>query len=1165
MANEIYYQWQVSKDGGSTYTNLAEATGSYLHISGINETYNNNLYRCGLTRRKKTTNTIHGTPIDISHYKYSDAAKLKVLPEIEYSTNEDQTYDITNGSLSINPSSIIDSGSIVNYQWQYSDDNGETFYNISNENSASLNISGLTISNNNYIYRRQTSSYYGSGNIAVSYSPTTKALYQNQRPLLKITSQPKDYYGVSGSASFSVEVGSGNILGSGNYDPLSVKYCWQTSIDNGNSWINIDASTPTLVVDDIDKKQFNKYRCNVSYDQSIHGISGSYTLISYPASIITYKNLINQINKSEIFGLNHYLFKSINGNLGILSNNTSGTIGEMTLFSIDYGSTKKELTANYAQTVSNSYGNIAIKSISLYEINSLGNKVLIKTTDTSQISDKPKSDLAVDANGNITSNGGCIAVAGNRYGNGYVININNTINHRSLDNPNYKQLVFNCLVKASQVKSDIRVGVISSGRPDYDLQIINKLQTIKSSSKVNFFVLQDSNISSVNDLKESVDVILLLNSYNWSSYTMSNTNQENIRLWIDEHAGALVTGEWVLWNSAARRKFSILKETFPIIPTSRYSSRSILRWYQYNTQEDPILNKDVSQDFEFVDTGVAGVETLAKNIRQGAEIFYISEQIHKSSSASSISSNELVQNFNLDDVFVLDTTIKYNSAISYGNSKYIEGLFGFDPTKLAPNTKVGGLLYWSYKSLVDSYSDQCLSADQSPNYLWGSNSVGQYADGFNSVLSKYGHQTSNFNTNLESESETISPDFISKYIKLMNGLTPCSSSSPSNAIYILNRKPTYPTVQLGENTNTEISVDVASTDTNKIQHKWYYQPANSNTFYDINIDNNSAYYLVNNISGALTNSKYKVESFINSSNKTESIFEIKEDIGIKLSLYNPTGRYFCNDCAGPSRTIYGTPLFTLISQFSLGGLSGKTFTLQGSNDNINFSDILTRSTGNTYITLSKNEVRKYMRLKLIHNNISYYSNTITWFMDFNNRHVGIAQSGNQLSAKINNNLRNDTSISNWEYSFDDQNYYSYPGIVSGDHNQILNITSNNYHKAYFRTKYQKNNNNSTYFSNSIRFESADLLDYNRIYLSQTTNNQYVINNKEYVDITINLENYSGININTIEWYKYNAFTNQYDIISNITGTSISATGISTSHANDISYKAIINNTGIAYL
>ena len=45
----ITYQWQVSVDGGVTYTNISGATAATLNVSGITQLMNNNRYRCVLT------------------------------------------------------------------------------------------------------------------------------------------------------------------------------------------------------------------------------------------------------------------------------------------------------------------------------------------------------------------------------------------------------------------------------------------------------------------------------------------------------------------------------------------------------------------------------------------------------------------------------------------------------------------------------------------------------------------------------------------------------------------------------------------------------------------------------------------------------------------------------------------------------------------------------------------------------------------------------------------------------------------------------------------------------------------------------------------------------------------------------------------------------------
>lgn len=146
----IGYQWQVSTDGGTNYSNIANggvyagATTVTLAITGATAAMNTYRYRCvvsGTCPPPATTN----------------AAILTVINPVSI-TNSPVASVICSGS---NTSFTVagSSAQTIIYQWQVSTDGGTNFSNITNggvysgATTATLTITGTTTSLNTYRYR----------------------------------------------------------------------------------------------------------------------------------------------------------------------------------------------------------------------------------------------------------------------------------------------------------------------------------------------------------------------------------------------------------------------------------------------------------------------------------------------------------------------------------------------------------------------------------------------------------------------------------------------------------------------------------------------------------------------------------------------------------------------------------------------------------------------------------------------------------------------------------------------------------------------------------------------------------------------------------------------------------------------------------------------------
>ncbi len=200
------FQWQYSKDNGSTWTDCS--TGNYNKATfsfTAKDSMNGRLYRCVVTKGS----------IEIK----SDAVKLTVgsssAPAI--STQPGNKTVAANKSVTF---TVTATGSGLSYQWQYSKDNGKNWTDCTSGayNTASFSFKA-TASMNGRLYRCKVSN--SSGSVT---SNSAKLTISGVKPA--ITSQPANKTVTAGStAKFTVTA-----AGTG------LTYQWYYSKDNGATW-----------------------------------------------------------------------------------------------------------------------------------------------------------------------------------------------------------------------------------------------------------------------------------------------------------------------------------------------------------------------------------------------------------------------------------------------------------------------------------------------------------------------------------------------------------------------------------------------------------------------------------------------------------------------------------------------------------------------------------------------------------------------------------------------------------------------------------------------------------------------------------------------------------------------------------------------------------------
>lgn len=211
----LSYQWQVSTDGGVTFTNINGETNNTITLNNINSSLNGNQYQIVVNNTCSATGVV------------SSAASLEVLNATSISNQPSDVSTCNNGAVSF---SVVAAGTSISYQWQMSTDGGNTYTDIAGETNSNLSFATVTTSMTNNKYRvvvTSTSCNTVTSN-AATLSVSTPA---------SIGTQPNNLV-VCENSNATI---SANALGT------SIAYQWQVSIDGGLTFTNINgANSSTL-------------------------------------------------------------------------------------------------------------------------------------------------------------------------------------------------------------------------------------------------------------------------------------------------------------------------------------------------------------------------------------------------------------------------------------------------------------------------------------------------------------------------------------------------------------------------------------------------------------------------------------------------------------------------------------------------------------------------------------------------------------------------------------------------------------------------------------------------------------------------------------------------------------------------------------------------------
>jgi hypothetical protein len=205
-------QWQVSTDGGATFTNVIGATSTTLSFT-TGSAQNGNQYRATFTNSLGSINT------NVATLTVTTAPGITTNPSSQ-TVNSGNTASFTAAATGT-PAPTV--------QWQVSTDGGVTFANVTGATSSTLSFTATAVQNGNQ-YRAVFTNASGnattsSASLTVDFAPA-------------ITQQPSSQtVTVGANATFTA-------LANGNPAPTVQ---WQVSTDGGVTFNNISGATSTTL------------------------------------------------------------------------------------------------------------------------------------------------------------------------------------------------------------------------------------------------------------------------------------------------------------------------------------------------------------------------------------------------------------------------------------------------------------------------------------------------------------------------------------------------------------------------------------------------------------------------------------------------------------------------------------------------------------------------------------------------------------------------------------------------------------------------------------------------------------------------------------------------------------------------------------------------------
>ncbi len=252
------YQWQVSTNGGTSFTNITGATTASLNITAVTTAMNNNLYHVIVSNNCPSSVTSSNVLLTV-----------QIPPAI---TNQPQSVSVCNGTSA--SFSVSATGTNISYQWQSSATGcSGSFTNIVSANAATYTVPAVSAAMNGMAFK-----VIVSGTCVPATVVSTCVLIAVNAST-SISTQPADVTKCIGTAATFNTAASGSGL----------SYQWQLSTDAGTAYSNIAGETnATLTLANVTAAMGNnKYRAVVASTCASAINTNAATLTVQSAPLIT--------------------------------------------------------------------------------------------------------------------------------------------------------------------------------------------------------------------------------------------------------------------------------------------------------------------------------------------------------------------------------------------------------------------------------------------------------------------------------------------------------------------------------------------------------------------------------------------------------------------------------------------------------------------------------------------------------------------------------------------------------------------------------------------------------------------------------------------------------------------------------------------------------------
>ncbi|MEK7415730.1 MAG: hypothetical protein AAB263_20685, partial [Planctomycetota bacterium] len=295
------YIWQISIDNGVTWSNLDNTSGVYTGITGVNigTTGNDTLAISNVIGLDGFMYRIAYTSPTCGNSIYSAGALLDVSGSVLFSNNPDDITTCSGSDTMFVADASISQGFFY-YGWQYSNDAGATWNNITLPSGVFSHSEADTISSGpDTLFISDVAGMYDYRFRSVAYATDCDSIVSAEARLsiegpLSVSDHPDDVVECSGNAvTFSAVIDNPGVTGSNIYR-------WQVSTDNGATWASLTnnvvfngTGTPTLSISNVAGMHNYRFRlragtstCSVIFTNSaLLTVEGPITVTDNPDDV----------------------------------------------------------------------------------------------------------------------------------------------------------------------------------------------------------------------------------------------------------------------------------------------------------------------------------------------------------------------------------------------------------------------------------------------------------------------------------------------------------------------------------------------------------------------------------------------------------------------------------------------------------------------------------------------------------------------------------------------------------------------------------------------------------------------------------------------------------------------------------------------------------------